>query len=176
MGVYKTRDIYEDFVEKKGKIVDYATFFQMICDYNSGIADLILQGYRVNLGFHLGSIQGVRIKRRKGAMRVDFGRTNKSRDENGKVQKVYYFQSKYYGRIKWHIKEAIIKNRSYYKFVPAYAYNRRNGVLKKSLANIFMDNVYDPVKKLRYPLEDNTYTKEKKRRAKNASTRTTTSG
>lgn len=170
----KIRDVYDDYINKGGKNVSYQLFSKLAREYNKGLTDLLLKGHKIDLGYRLGTLAGVRVKRAKGAMRVDHGRTNKNRDENGKARKVYYHQESYYGRIKWYINQVRVKNRSFYEFKAARGDNKdAEGNPVKSLANKFFEYIYDPVKKFRFPLEDNSYEKSKKR--KNASTRSTVS-
>ena len=125
---YTFKDIYNDYVKEYGDI-DKAIFADICHTFNIGIIDYILDGKTFNMGNNLSTISLVRRERDPRSPRVDWGESNKYKQElldNG--EEIYdhitelgkkwfiYHTDEFYCKYYWNKGKCKIPNKSVYRF------------------------------------------------------------
>lgn len=105
--------------------IDYKTYRQICETFNKEIFKLIIEeGYFFKMPYRLGTI---RIKKRKidlNKLKPDFGLYNKT-EESLKNKHLNEHSNNYYVRFYWNKQQdTIVKNKSYYSFIPTRANKR----------------------------------------------------
>lgn len=164
---YYLYDVYKDYKSRVDKPLDWNTFKTLCHEYNQELVDKLFEGHKVYLGHGISWVKIVRVKRYN--KQIDWGETNKHRDENGKVTKFFYFTDKWYPVVKWAPRASgnPTPNISMYCFKPPR--HEMKGTYKGRLIR----EMRDPVKKLKFELEENRKAKQIfYERRKNASKQT----
>ena len=78
---YTLEDIYEDFDMRSDLEIPKALFREVCSAYNQEIITSILDGSIIDLGSNLASISVARIKRNPSKPAIDWGESNKYREE-----------------------------------------------------------------------------------------------
>ncbi len=106
-------------------IIDYKKFKEVITLYNTKAGKKIIEGKKVNLLSGLGYLGARIVERNHNKKTVNWGETNKLRDENGNLpldkegkKILVYFIDDDWLRVAW-IKSSGIRNLSVYSFEPA---------------------------------------------------------
>lgn len=106
--------------------------FKKVCRvFNKKAVDALLEGKRIDLPHRLGYFQIIRIPRNFKKPRVNWGASNKLKqqlldegkelydDSTGKGEKwIVYYTDDFYCRYYWSKKHCKVRNKSVYKFVP----------------------------------------------------------
>jgi hypothetical protein len=128
---YTLEDIYEDFDMRSDLEIPKALFRSICSEYNQEIIESVLDGSIIDLGNNLSNISIARIKRNPSKPVIDWGESNKYREElleegyelyntkTGKGKKWYiYYTDEEYCRFYWNKGKCRVPNKSVYKFVP----------------------------------------------------------
>jgi len=125
------KDIYESYAVSEDSTID-ANMFRAICsEFNMEIIDYILEGYSFNMGNQLSNISIKRVIRDNAKPTIDWGESNKYKNEllsqgkklynkdTGEGIKWYiYYTDKNYLRYFWNKGKCKVPNKSVYKFIP----------------------------------------------------------
>ena len=128
---YTLEDIYEDFDMRSDLEIPKALFRSICSEYNQEIIESVLDGSIIDLGNNLSNISIARIKRNPSKPVIDWGESNKDRQElleegyelyntntgKGKKWSIYYTDEEYC-RFYWNKGKCRVPNKSVYKFVP----------------------------------------------------------
>jgi len=122
------RDVYKSYVEEHGEI--NKLLFRDICsEFNMMIMDYILEGKVFNMGQNLSSLSILRKERDPRSPRIDWGESNKYKDEllaegkelyNSKTEEGtkwhIYHTDAFYCKFYWYKGKCKVKNKSVYRF------------------------------------------------------------
>lgn len=124
---YGTHEIYNHYVECGGDLL-YEDFKGIICSFNIEVMDQILEGRELDMGKGLSRLSIMRIERDFSRPTIDWGSSNKLREEllaEGEdlyskdnpegVKWFVYFTDDWYLRFYWEKKRCSLKNRSAYR-------------------------------------------------------------
>jgi len=128
---YTLEHIYEDFDMRSDLEIPKALFRDVCTSYNHEIVESILDGGTIDLGNNLSSLSIARIERNPSKPAIDWGESNKYKEEliseghelynqdtgKGKKWHIYYTDLEYC-RFYWNKGKCRIPNKSVYKFVP----------------------------------------------------------
>tara|TARA_R100000742_G_C4260262_1_gene78079 strand:+ start:209 stop:682 length:474 start_codon:yes stop_codon:yes gene_type:complete len=122
------RDIYKSYVEEHGDI-DRLLFRDICSDFNIMIMDYILEGKEFNMGNNLSTISILRRDRDPRSPRVDWGESNKYKEELiAEGKKLYdsktgegtkwhiYHTDDFYCKFYWYKGKCRVQNKSVYRF------------------------------------------------------------
>ena len=125
---YTFKDIYSDYVKEYGDI-DKAIFADICHTFNIDIMDYILEGKTFNMGNNLSTISIIRRDRDPRSPRIDWGESNKYKQElvannktlydplTNKGTKWYiYYTDPFYCKYYWRKGKCTIPNKSVYRF------------------------------------------------------------
>ncbi len=137
--------------EKVKKVMTYKLFKEIITLYNTKAGQRIINGEKLNLLNGLGFILGKRVERTFNTKSVNWGETNKLRDEEGNLpinedgsKKKIYFIDEEWCRIGWK-KVKALANITVYAFLPA------GGQPGKGFRQAFSKAIKEnPIVKLKY--------------------------
>ena len=128
---YTLEDIYKDFDMRSDLEISKNIFRDICSDYNQSIIKSVLDGGIIDLGSNLATLSIARIKRNPSKPAIDWGESNKYREEvlaaghelydtnTGKGKKWYiYYTDAEYCRFYWNKGKCRVPNKSVYKFVP----------------------------------------------------------
>tara|TARA_R110002020_G_scaffold102846_4_gene241136 strand:- start:167 stop:640 length:474 start_codon:yes stop_codon:yes gene_type:complete len=129
--MYTINKIYEDYIKQHDNCVDKKTFRDICEKFNMNIIDTVLDGGEFHMGNNLSSLSVVRVNRDPRSPRVDWGESNKYRQEleeegknlydhkTGEGEKWHiYYTDKFYCKFYWKKGKCRIPNKSVYRFVP----------------------------------------------------------
>ena len=125
---YNLTDIYEQYVAENGN-VDKKVFRQICESFNMEVMNSILDGETFNMGHNLSTLSVVRKERDPRNPKVDWGESNKYKQElieqgeelynvltgEGTKWHIYYTDS-YYCKFYWRKGKCRIPNKSVYRF------------------------------------------------------------
>ena len=125
---YNLTDIYEQYVAENGN-VDKKVFRQICESFNMEVMNSILDGETFNMGHNLSTLSVVRKERDPRNPKVDWGESNKYKQElieqgeelynviTGKGTKWHiYYTDSYYCKFYWRKGKCRIPNKSVYRF------------------------------------------------------------
>ena len=128
---YTLEDIFEDFDMRSNLEISKSLFRDICSTFNQEVIESVLKGAIIDLGNSLSSLSVARITRNPSKPVIDWGESNKYRDEliaeghelynvkTGKGKKWYiYYTDSEYCRFYWNKGKCKIPNKSVYKFVP----------------------------------------------------------
>lgn len=123
-------DIYEYYCESGCK-VEKSIFKDICCEFNMEIIDVILSGKSFSMGNNLSSLSVVRMQRDPRNPAIDWGESNKYKDELlASGEEVYdketgsgvkwhiYHTDDFYCKYYWNKGRCKVKNKSAYRFDP----------------------------------------------------------
>tara|TARA_R110000787_G_scaffold115506_1_gene225425 strand:+ start:6402 stop:6875 length:474 start_codon:yes stop_codon:yes gene_type:complete len=126
--IYNLSDIYKQYVEEGGGI-DRTVFFDICHTFNVEIFEYILEGKPFNMGNNLSSLSIIRRERDPRSPRIDWGESNKYKEElikNGDplynsdtklgTKWHIYFTDEFYCKYYWNKGKCKIPNKSVYRF------------------------------------------------------------
>ena len=128
---YTLKDIYEDYENSTATTVDKKLFRDICEEFNITIMSKILDGAEFNMGNNLSSLSITRVERDPRSPRVDWGESNKYKQElldkgkdlynlntsTGNKWHVYYTDS-FYCKYYWKKGKCRVSNKSVYRFTP----------------------------------------------------------
>jgi len=127
--LHTLKAIYDDYQIKYDDSIDAKTFRDICSDYNMIVMSNVLEGKTFNMGYNLSSIYIVRVRRDPRTPRIDWGESNKYRDElikkglplydniTEKGRKWYiYYTDDFYCKYHWNKGKCKIPNKSVYRF------------------------------------------------------------
>ena len=125
---YTLTNIYNNYVVDKG-FVERALFKNICSEFNMMIMDYILEGKEFNMGYNLSTISVVRKDRDPRSPRVDWGESNKYKNELIKKGKILYdphtdlgtkwhiyHTDEFYCKFYWRKGKCAVPNKSVYRF------------------------------------------------------------
>mgnify|MGYP003154099191 CR=1 FL=1 len=125
---YTLSHIYEDYIEENG-FIDRKLFRDICSDFNIEVMDYILEGKAFNMGNHLSTLSIVKQKRDPRSPRINWGESNKYRQElidegkdlynfeTGKGTRWHiYYTDEHYFKYYWRKGKCLIPNKSVYRF------------------------------------------------------------
>ena len=125
------KDIYESYIISEDSTIDSNIFRNICSEFNMEIIDYILEGYSFNMKNQLSNISVKRVVRDNAKPTIDWGESNKYKNEllsQGKklynkdteegVKWYIYYTDKNYLRYFWNKGKCKVPNKSVYKFVP----------------------------------------------------------
>ena len=121
--------VYKDYEENVKAPIDKKIFVEICNDFNVMIFDYLLEGKEFNMGYNLSTLSIVRIERDPNFPKIDWGESNKYKQElldererlynheTGKGVKWYiYYTDGYYCKYYWRKGKCKVKNKSVYRF------------------------------------------------------------
>ena len=128
---YTLEDIYIDFDMRSNLELSKNLFRDICSSYNQEVVNALLDGQTIDLGNNLSSLSIARIKRNPAKPTIDWGESNKYKEEllaegtelynqdtnKGKKWHIYYTDADYC-RFYWNKGKCKVPNKSVYKFVP----------------------------------------------------------
>lgn len=123
MMTYKTRHLYAEYLAKHpDSEVTRAQFEQVLRKFFQGMVQQILSGYTFQLGHNLSFIRIKKVKRTFTKPRMNLPATQKLWAEKPELKeqgvKVYYTDQPFWYRFYWCKKNAVLKNKTVYRFDP----------------------------------------------------------
>ena len=128
---YTLVDIFEDFDMRSDQEITKTLHREICADFNVMAVEYILTGGKFKMGSNLASISILRLERNNSSPMIDWGESNKYREEllaaghelydtnTGKGKKWYiYYTDAEYCRFYWNKGKCRVPNKSVYKFVP----------------------------------------------------------
>ena len=127
---YNIGHIYEDYIENE-EFIDKKIFKDICETFNIKIIDSLLDGKNFNMGSNLSTLSITKVERDPRSPRVDWGESNKykeellkegkelynSKTEVGEKWHIYY-TDKFYFKYYWIKGKCRIPNKSVYRFTP----------------------------------------------------------
>lgn len=127
---YNTPEIYK-FYKDQGGILSKEIFYTLCQEFNQRVMEeIILEGYRFNLGENLSTISIGRIKRNYKNKQIDWAASKKLKqellDEGKKLyddktgeghEWLIYYTNEWYCRFYWNKGKCTVPNKTAYKFV-----------------------------------------------------------
>jgi len=140
---YTLRDMYPDYIadkaEKSPYYIEYDEYKQIILDFISEIVHYMLyEAGTFKMPYRLGNLRVIKLQSsysRKKRLSVDFNLTRKY----GKT--IYHFNEHSDGfkyMFKWDKQKAVVKHKSFYRFIPTRSNKRHLAyIIKNRLADFF---------------------------------------
>lgn len=114
---FSTADAYKWFKKKHpDTTITYPLYKHIISQFNKKVSNAILDGEVFNMGYKMGTIRIKRIARSFNKPAIDWGETNRLKQQ-GIKQLVYFTDDNYY-RWNWDKHRCLVKNKSVYTFAP----------------------------------------------------------
>ena len=126
---YILKDIYKDYKKDYNNIISKETYGNIVQEFNMMIMDYILEGKEFNMGNNLSTLSIVRRDRDPRSPRLDWGESNKYKQElleegqnlynseTGEGIKWYiYHTDEFYCKYYWRKGKCKIPNKSVYRF------------------------------------------------------------
>jgi len=146
--IYTLKNIYEDYSDTSDNTMDSNLFRSICSEFNMEIIDHILDGHSFNMGNQLSSISIKRVVRDNSKPTIDWGESNKYKQELVKEGKqlydkqtdsgtkwyIYYTDDGYL-RYFWNKGKCKISNKSVYKFIPTRGLKGNKEKLSSLLKN-----------------------------------------
>jgi len=153
------KTMYEDYKEKTDDPLPYSQYRECCELFNMWSMEKITDGYKLNLGSYLSSIEVIRVKRNHSNPRVNWGETNKykqellsgeaeeapdegydeedlySEDNPDGIKYFIYHTDDWYCKFYWNINACKVRNKSAYKFKATRGDKGNKRKLKDKLRN-----------------------------------------
>ena len=128
---YTLVDIYDDFDMYSNIEVSKQLYRDICSEFNILVIDYILEGGKFNMKNNLSTLSILRIDRNNSKPKIDWGESNKYKEELlSKGKKLYnsetrkgvkwhiYYTDEEYCRYYWNKSKCRVTNKSVYKFIP----------------------------------------------------------
>ena len=135
--IHSAHDMYKYFVQTHpGTDVTYSLYKHVISQFNKKMADRILDGKEIVLGKNMGKLRISKVNRNYQKKVVDFGATNKLREQG--IDRVVFFTNNTYYKWTWEKKSSKAVNKSAYSFKPSAGAHG----LRRRLARLLNENEF----------------------------------